>query len=161
MYVLLICVCYQVATEDRGKSKADVKLVPRAVASEQSPHPRAAQEARFKLIALEWHQWVTVPEHVGKEPFSRELLQLGVALPVKHCFWKGCSWTGKTNVDRWRHVRKSHWSPTTQAAVEYYHEDLHENVCLEAVLNQVASIIVRTGAPLAGPAIDRRCLRNL
>ncbi len=43
----------------------------------------------------------------------------------------------------------------------YYHPGLHENLRLETVLNQVAGVLVRRGAPLACAAIDRRCLANL
>ena len=114
--------------------------MPEAMASVASPHPRALQERRFAEIAEEWHRWVVVPESIGGVPMSRELLDSGVCLPPKHCFWKGCLWTGPDNAARWAHVREKHWINVLREAVAYYHEGLSLNRRLGTVMNQVAGL---------------------
>jgi hypothetical protein len=136
-------------------------IVPRALASQESPHPRAHQEQLFKEIAHQWHSWVVVPERIAGVPTTMDMLDGGVFLPQKHCFWKNCDWTGDTNSDRWRHVRATHWTSSLATAVAYYHSDLHENIRLETVMNQVAGLLTRRGAPMCCTAIERRCLHRL
>ncbi len=137
------------------------RVVPRAMPSSESAHPRALQESRFEEIAAQWHGWVVVPEYIGGVPTTRELLDSGVCLPKKHCFWKGCQWTGSENSARWTHIRNKHWSKVLAAAVAYYHDGLSQERHLETVLNQVAGLITRRGAPLCCVSIDRRSLNNL
>ncbi len=94
------------------------RWIPRCMPAKTSPHPRAAQEERFQRLALEWHSWVTVPSHLGATPMTRDMLQAGVSLPQKHCFWSECAWSGKTNEERWRHIKSSHWSERLHTAAE-------------------------------------------
>ena len=79
-------------------------IVPKAMPAEQSPHPRAMQEQRFVEIAKLWHSWVVVPERIAGVPTTTEMLDSGVYLPQKHCFWKDCDWIGTTNTERWAHA---------------------------------------------------------
>ena len=69
-----------------------------------SPHPRRAQEIRLITLAKEWHPWVTVPETIHGVPMDATLLRAAIALPRKHCFWSGCTWTGDTNEERCEHI---------------------------------------------------------
>ena len=135
--------------------------VPRAMPAEASPHPRARQEERFLRLALQWHEWVVVPcQHIG-QPMSREILDAGVFLPPKHCFWSGCVWTGETNIDLWKHIVEAHGSEDLEAAMNFYDPRLKAQQRLHTVLNQVASVITRRGPPLCSAAQDRRSLYNL
>ena len=147
--------------EENGASAAEGRVVPRALPSSESPHPRALQEGRFAEIASQWHGWVVVPEFIGGVRTTRKLLDSGVWLPKKHCFWQGCQWTGSNNAERWCHVRSKHWSKVLADAVAYYHNGLPLNRRLETVMNQVAGLIMRRGAPLSCVSIDRRSLHNL
>ena len=90
-----------------------------------------------------------------------ELLQSGVWLPAKHCFWKGCAWTGTTNAERCAHVNAKHASKLLDRCKRYYHPALDEEVRVETVLNQVARIKLQQQPPRLSPAQDRRCLRGL
>ena len=146
---------------EEGPVSGARKCIPVAMAAALSPHPRALQEQRFVQLATEWHSSVTVPEVVAGVKLTGTLLDAAVSLPKKHCFWKGCPWTGDSNADRWTHIRNAHWSSTLAEAVAYYHSELSVNMRLETVLNQVAGIHVRRSAPFACAAIDRRSLRNL
>ena len=149
------------ATLPQNRTAGTGRVVPQAMSSSQSPHPRASQERRFAAIAEQWHRWVVVPEFIGGVPTTMDLLDSGVCLPRKHCFWKGCHWTGSDNAARWAHVRSKHWSTVLAEAVAYYHNGLSPNRRLETVMNQVAGLITRQGAPLSCVSIDRRSLNNL
>ena len=81
----------------KSVSSCQERVVPRAMPSSESPHPRALQEQRFAEIAKQWHDWVVVPEFINGVRTTRELLDSGICLPKKHCFWKGCQWTGFDN----------------------------------------------------------------
>ena len=52
-------------TQPKSASAGEGRVVPRAMPSSESPHPRALQERRFAEIAAQWHGWVVVPEFIG------------------------------------------------------------------------------------------------
>ena len=126
-----------------------------------SPHPRAQHEARLSQLAEEWHGWVTVPEVVNGVPMDTSLLDGGVWLPRKHCFWKGCAWTGADNAARCAHVQAKHGSRLLDTCVAYYNRTLPLEVRTETVLNEIARLKLKHEPPRLSPAVDRRCLRNL
>lgn len=146
--------------KDEAEPPAVHRWTPRSMPSEKSPHPRAVQERRVVALTAEWHPWVTVPERIGGAP-TMEILPDAVALPLNHCVWKNCNWSGATNSVRWAHIRAVHWSTTLGEAVAYYPDDAFWNFRLETVLGQVAGVTTRKTAPLASPSIGRRCLHAL
>ena len=82
-----------------------------------------------------------------------------MALPAKHCAFKGCGWTGEDEAELHHHLRTSHRPALCHVAalLPKMHSEAEQFI---AAYEDAIAVVVRRGAPLAAYSIDRRCLYN-
>ena len=129
---------------------------------DESPDPRSQIEGALASLAAKIRQEPTLPADPLKpqEPFAAALKEdCAVELPVKHCAFRHCMWSGGSSASLEAHVQSHHLADVDAVATLLPRcHPLQERRM--SVYNEAIAIVVRAGAPLASYAIDRRCLFN-
>ena len=116
--------------------------------------PRAAREAFVGAIAGTLLRKPTLPERFQGVSGN----DLGHDLPNAHCAFRGCGWEGDTEAELRQHLVTQHRADLQEPHQETWEA---ENLAphLVATYEQALTCRCRSGAPVANPSIDRRCLR--
>ena len=139
-----------------------------------SKDPRAQLEAAVETLAAQMREYPTLPSEVHDASLPRiEAFRDDTApqLPPKHCAFKSCPWelswdaTANAGTERGRekklveHILETHYASIHPVAQNLPHcFSLSDRVA--AAYNEAIGHKVRSGAPLASYAIDRRSLRK-
>ena len=144
---------YRVRALQNGEASADVE--------------RGIREMRLQQAAEQMKEHPTVPavsmhgvSLKGESIFSEG----AVVLPQTHCAFKECVWVGTSDEELQAHVCSAHAAALEEVAVRLpcseKNEHIRRKTQLWSAYNEAIAWKVRSGAPLAALAIDRRCLLN-
>ena len=130
--------------------------------AEQSPDVRCQLEVALEELACLLRTDPTLPADPSnsQQPLAAALREdMAVQLPLKHCDFRGCQYSCNSDHELLHHLENSHRQELRKVAslTPAQHSEVDK---LVGVYNEVISVVVRQGAPLASYEIDRRCLYN-
>ena len=118
----------------------------------------------WKTFWIRYHEFSTLPADGvdSLKPLPAAYAEdCAIVLPLKHCAFSGCTWSGDDAKSQAVHIveHRYDWPEEGMEACTKYKAMLYDsdNILALSIYNESLTIAIRRGAPLASYSIDRKC----